>query len=1419
MAPSLKAVVKSSWGFVSSALSSRRSPQASADGPETETTSGTASHSRKRNKLTKMKPQPPTPIRRRREDFGFPVLGSDRDREWEREIQSANPQLFRRTPGRVHFAPFVEFVPTTPRRETDDDDEPTAPNPADDAHAQVTEHPPSPTHIAISVFLEAIPEHIPRPAPTQPSNPLYFQDDYLTSHVFGPVPDNGGPLPAPRPYEISYEEARLSSIPYTPVSLEEQRLNSSPYTPFGDYKLLPLHTVSRHLVVEELNKDSFLPDAPGLVHDDSSTPSQASVPVPDFPLYFFEPVAAFQSDDQDIDLPDAPSPDAPPPDAPLSEPQTPIRQIARPLFVQTPAPHHPPFLPPSSEPATSDPVTPETALTNAPDPIPDSPGDERGTFIFRRNIEGKKFALELFKAIRNDHYMRRCFCGLPTIFASKDAAESGKGHLRFYVLDGNTLSITEDNLRVIQKKTDLQWHCNCVRPKELDVVYRKHLHEGDHINSRKRPAEDSEIELRAQAADEQPIAANEEPMWDFVTNRATAMTATIKTFLGNWCPRFLRDHVETVEVRPAPAANTASAQATRAGESIVVKRFKRQHALPLGTTPAVDLSEIPGLRWASDPRRYIGPANIDGVYRFYMQEFDDILEGKFRGASSTPLLWMQLEAERDSPDHNVIASINIHRTMEDMFGCVAFDSDEVRREKWLQARAKYEKNLITLISFIEEVYGKDVEFNGAKSRFPKPPINRRLGKVEFAQATGAAARFITWLLQGKSEWVTMSSNMLDTLAKMLADADAIHKHELVPSWVEYPGHNEEAGNESTGIIAPTILWDEIPIEQFKAEAGHEVRYPASMYPPTPAQPQLPNIVEDSPVPILKHRKVAFPEHVASPQYVRTPMKSRKLSFVNPIVKVARNTYQPGRVLKPAERKTLGKEGVKRAEDDLQLRQLHHKYGGLLQTLEDNVKLQKEFRRAMAARRPTPRAPRFTNTSVDIARPTPEDRVARDKRAQEMQRVYELKKNMSVKLAAFKENPALSPRTKDKVIRKPLLDTPEERRKFIEDNHIMPIPFEPKKIGRQPLNIDYAKEAARISAARIIKQEPTPDKTPGADISTKARRQFINDLVNDNEDGADISKEDPSMEISAKMQEDLELTQQMKNEYANSIALEIHTTKKREAAEKARLAAEAEAARLRAELAAAGGLRNPKVALITPLSQAWAGKVKNLGNANPRGELVKTPEGSLDRRDFVEMLLPSTAWLNDNIIISSIQYVAAAVNEAAKTEPQNPKCAAFTSYFYDRLRQHGPTKVDRMMRNANIRKANFLSIDTILIPICQHSHWTLAVVRPRDGIVAHIDSMRNGGGHKEVEDKIMEWVRVTLGNDFVADDWHVHQYKAPHQSNGYDCGVFTITNAVCQALGIKMQGAYNQQQLTLQRSRIAAMLLNGGWKGEFGLEQL
>ncbi|KAB5585781.1 hypothetical protein GE09DRAFT_37887 [Coniochaeta sp. 2T2.1] len=262
--------------------------------------------------------------------------------------------------------------------------------------------------------------------------------------------------------------------------------------------------------------------------------------------------------------------------------------------------------------------------------------------------------------------------------------------------------------------------------------------------------------------------------------------------------------------------------------------------------------------------------------------------------------------------------------------------------------------------------------------------------------------------------------------------------------------------------------------------------------------------------------------------------------------------------------------------------------------------------------------------------------------------------------------------------------------------------------------------------------------------------------------------------------------------------------------------DAEGERLRKSL----GLRRPSARIIRSMTSDWTNKVAEARH-RPSGQVFATmPDGTpLTSRDLNEKLLPPTAWLNDNVIIASIQHIGSFVNQKAGAPNDNPKCVPFTSYFWPRLESSGPGSVGRLMRRAGVRKDNLLSIETILIPICSGAHWTLGVVKPQQKSVLHMDSLRGGRGDPRVTGKIMDWVKFTLGDLFQEDQWHAVNLEGPTQTNGYDCGMFSILNSLCMALGLDPKESYLPGQLTSAREWIAGVLVNKGFNGEFSLDSI
>ncbi|KAK1998879.1 Ulp1 protease family protein [Colletotrichum falcatum] len=282
--------------------------------------------------------------------------------------------------------------------------------------------------------------------------------------------------------------------------------------------------------------------------------------------------------------------------------------------------------------------------------------------------------------------------------------------------------------------------------------------------------------------------------------------------------------------------------------------------------------------------------------------------------------------------------------------------------------------------------------------------------------------------------------------------------------------------------------------------------------------------------------------------------------------------------------------------------------------------------------------------------------------------------------------------------------------------------------------------------------------------------------------------------------------------ALQLLLDVDEARRRE--EEERKAKEAEEEKLRKT----GGLRVPRRRMITSLPTDWSQKVKASLQAHPSKALTTTAENvELRKHDFAKVV-PENEWLNDEIVNGSLQWLDRYVNAAAgaaDVKSPNRVCLALGSFFYKRLEDNGVKNTERALRRYGVTKANFLKLETILMPICRNNHWTLLVVRPQKRTVSHMDSL-NPRGSTVHTNRALAWIEAFLGSDYKASEWRTVSHEAPPQSNGYDCGVFTITNGMCLALGLNAIDTYSGEDLPLQRLRIAGMLLNKGFSGEFDL---
>ncbi|KAK4068854.1 hypothetical protein Trihar35433_5433 [Trichoderma harzianum] len=247
-------------------------------------------------------------------------------------------------------------------------------------------------------------------------------------------------------------------------------------------------------------------------------------------------------------------------------------------------------------------------------------------------------------------------------------------------------------------------------------------------------------------------------------------------------------------------------------------------------------------------------------------------------------------------------------------------------------------------------------------------------------------------------------------------------------------------------------------------------------------------------------------------------------------------------------------------------------------------------------------------------------------------------------------------------------------------------------------------------------------------------------------------------------------------------------------------------------------KGPRQPVVAPLSDQWIEKIVNTIELSETDVVATTCQGTpLRRHDFATVVAAKT-WLNDEIVNGALAELEKQINLVAGItdyKQQGRKCLVMNSFFWPRVKEAGGKKTQSILRRMGVTPKNLLLMDTILIPICQEYHWTLVVIQPKQRKVMHLDSFNRPSSHPNLA---LAWMSDYLGDLYHAKPWEVVVLKTPHQNNGYDCGVHVITNGVCLALGLDPLQSYNVGEMALQRLRIAGMLLNGGFVGDFDLWQ-
>ena len=302
--------------------------------------------------------------------------------------------------------------------------------------------------------------------------------------------------------------------------------------------------------------------------------------------------------------------------------------------------------------------------------------------------------------------------------------------------------------------------------------------------------------------------------------------------------------------------------------------------------------------------------------------------------------------------------------------------------------------------------------------------------------------------------------------------------------------------------------------------------------------------------------------------------------------------------------------------------------------------------------------------------------------------------------------------------------------------------------------------------------------------------------------------------------------------------EAEKTRQAQAAERARQA-EAEEARKKAEDEArrkveedeeckkSGRRRLPAKSVLEPLTVEWETKLRDILGKRANEVVARTSAGNeLDRRDIGKVLPQSgttddpSGWLNDNVINGYLDSVVDhGLQARGHRRGETPRLHAFNSAFYKNITERGVESVKRWSRRPKISGKDLLKVEHVFIPVnVGGAHWTLLVVSPVWKRIEYFDSLH--GSSAAAIRNAKAWIKMELGEAWDEHEWEVVEDpalagrgKGPRQSNGSDCGVFTITTAKMISLGVDPM-AITASDMPLQRKRVVVELVNGGFHGDF-----
>lgn len=196
-------------------------------------------------------------------------------------------------------------------------------------------------------------------------------------------------------------------------------------------------------------------------------------------------------------------------------------------------------------------------------------------------------------------------------------------------------------------------------------------------------------------------------------------------------------------------------------------------------------------------------------------------------------------------------------------------------------------------------------------------------------------------------------------------------------------------------------------------------------------------------------------------------------------------------------------------------------------------------------------------------------------------------------------------------------------------------------------------------------------------------------------------------------------------------------------------------------------------------------------------------GNIDLTNDDVQLFKGTRWLNDECVNCYMEHLLAR----CKKNKDLPRCHFFNSFFYMFLYTKNGYNYAKVKNWT--KKIDIFSFNKIIIPIHLGNHWTLGVVNFDKKRFEYYDSFQASST------PFFEVMRRYLKEEFIdkkktgeldLSDWTDSiPTEIPHQTNGWDCGIFACKYADYCSRGVPFD--FRQIDMPILRQRIVLEMFN------------